>query len=121
MNDSGWPMPESQCPKCERWLDRSSSPIDPNSIPKPGDVTICIRCGQISKFNSMLHLERLKRSEFQALPDETKTTLFQMSAAIAQLNGKKIVAVIVDDDEDRPPQGIQMYEVRVKRKPESEL
>lgn len=111
-----WPVPESKCPQCGHWLDGTTNPHDPNAIPRPGDVTICILCGQLCMFDKMLHLRRMKRSEFHALSDTLKGTMLSAVKFIADREGKKLVTIIVDEDEDRPPKGVEMgLEFRKKK------
>jgi len=54
-------MPSQPCLNCDAQLDAASS-IDHSNKPKPGNVTICIRCGHLMAFD--------KKLRFRALTDE---------------------------------------------------
>ena len=48
-------VPESACPSCGYLFDRASG-VDHSSVPHPGDVTVCIRCGAPAFFASDMSL-----------------------------------------------------------------
>lgn len=45
--------PESKCPVCGHILDAATS-INGEFEPRPGDVTLCVQCGEILIFNKDL-------------------------------------------------------------------
>jgi hypothetical protein len=48
-------VPESPCPGCGKKLDGATD-WSGNAAPSPGDVTVCIDCGEISEFEPDLSL-----------------------------------------------------------------
>jgi hypothetical protein len=43
-------IPAMPCPHCGYIVDRSTPASDQATIPKPGDITICFDCGEISEY-----------------------------------------------------------------------
>jgi len=58
-------MPTSICPICKSSLEAATSLK--NEIPDPGDISVCLYCGNILKFNDDLELVSLSNDEMQAL------------------------------------------------------
>ena len=50
----------SQCPGCKRTLYVASS-FQANAIPKPGDPTVCLYCGEILEFRADMQLKPISR------------------------------------------------------------
>lgn len=44
------------CPYCSKFFDRATSPEDFKLTPNPGDISICIDCGETSKFDEKMKL-----------------------------------------------------------------
>jgi predicted nucleic-acid-binding Zn-ribbon protein len=61
---------KDSCPYCGHNFDSASMPGDETIRPVPGDITLCIKCGEVSQFGdemelspfnvSQLNLEQLK-------------------------------------------------------------
>jgi len=56
-------IPKSTCPKCGYLLDTSTSVFDDCTVPKAGDVSLCLACGEISVFNKDLTLRVPTKTE----------------------------------------------------------
>lgn len=52
----------TECPYCNNAIDRASG-ILREQPPEPGDVCICLYCGEASKFNDQLQIEKLDELE----------------------------------------------------------
>lgn len=48
--------PTNLCPHCGYMIDRASG-LDGEQGPRPGDVTLCLRCAEVSLFGATLQLE----------------------------------------------------------------
>jgi transcription initiation factor IIE alpha subunit len=77
-------LPRSNCPKCKEPLDAATSNEDIS--PKPGDLTICINCGTMLKFNHNLSIEELTTDEFMDLHDDERIALKNMQTAIMAIS-----------------------------------
>lgn len=68
-------LPESTCPICGYMFDAASHPIDENATPKPGDLSLCLKCGELMVFKADMTLVQagfkdvmdLKTKEFMLL------------------------------------------------------
>ena len=49
-------MPASTCPTCGYVMDDATCVTDASKRPKPGDVSVCMRCGEILAFSGTLNL-----------------------------------------------------------------
>ncbi len=65
-----WEMPKSACPGCGYKVDHCSRPEQgvPLRKPKPGDLSLCLNCGQVNKFDAKMELVE---SEVEDMDDLT--------------------------------------------------
>lgn len=57
----------SKCPWCRHALELASGAFEPNAKPKPGDFTICIKCGKILRFRERLALGKLEYQDLEEI------------------------------------------------------
>lgn len=66
-------VPDSECPTCGRPLSAASHSTD-LAMPSPGDVSLCLYCGEMLEFDALLHSVRLseavRRNLITKYPDE---------------------------------------------------
>ena len=48
-------VPESPCPHCGKKLDAAADPLG-TATPSPGDLTLCLDCGEMSEIGADLRL-----------------------------------------------------------------
>ena len=81
-------VPESYCPRCFHKFDRASGLAlhTTGEGPRPGDLTLCIACGQLLTFTPELDVRLPSPDEFERLAsDPTMTHMvesFRMAMAI---------------------------------------
>jgi len=80
-------VPVSKCPSCGTQLDAATHPTEDVS-PSPGDVTICLHCQEILRFDATLALVRPDRAEIEEIcrqQPELRDEVFryQRAAAVA--------------------------------------
>jgi hypothetical protein len=69
-------LPESACPRCGYVMDDASPIFGPDCWPVPGDVSVCLMCGEFLCFDSELLLHRATNEEINDLgPDDRKWAL----------------------------------------------
>ena len=73
------------CPACGLKMDASSD-MDGKAIPKPGDFTLCIRCGCVLVFTDELIGRRAEQADLDALNDAERHALLVISAAIENVH-----------------------------------
>ena len=56
--DESWPMPESSCPVCKHKFNRVSD-LKESKRPKPGDITLCIKCAAVLHFDKEMRVQKL--------------------------------------------------------------
>lgn len=47
----------SLCPACGYAVDAASPTLDPRAVPKPGDISLCLRCAAVNRFGADLSIE----------------------------------------------------------------
>jgi hypothetical protein len=78
-------VPDQACPRCGYKFDRAS-PAMPNTAatPSPGDISLCLDCGQILVFNDDARTTHAATSaELADLDFETRATIRKGQRAIA--------------------------------------
>lgn len=71
----------ASCPSCRHTLPLACG-IDHEDEPKPGDLTLCIRCAAYLQFDDDLQLEIFPEVELLDLPDDTRLLLVRGRQAI---------------------------------------
>jgi len=61
-----------RCPSCRHEMHQAMSTNNQSTPPEPGDVTICIRCAALLKFNSTMGVRLLRRAEMRRLRHSQK-------------------------------------------------
>ena len=56
-------LAETKCLRCHHKLDAASCLADDAAVPKPGDITICIKCGYLMTFTDDLSFRDLTEEE----------------------------------------------------------
>jgi hypothetical protein len=51
-------MPDTSCPECGRALSAATH-MESAAMPSPGDVSICLYCGEFLEYDVLLHTVRL--------------------------------------------------------------
>jgi hypothetical protein len=81
-------VPESRCPSCGKLLDAATSITDPGASPSPDDMTICVGCGAILKFDKDLHLQELLQKDYDAIDTEDLLMITKMQTAVIETKRK---------------------------------
>ena len=68
-------LPISRCPSCGYQFDSATALENPDAKPKPGDLSICLNCGEWLTFADDLTVRLLESKEFQALPHHIRKRL----------------------------------------------
>lgn len=79
------------CPACGYRSDSSTS-IGTQAVPKPGDITLCIKCGEMNRFTQSLQLEPVPDDWLADLPLEERNELLDMEERIkSYIRYKKLI------------------------------
>lgn len=78
---------DQTCPVCSTLLNAASG-FNNNASPSPGDVSICIRCGAVLKFDEQMTLQQVPEAELQALDQDDRRLLFEARSAVRDLRTK---------------------------------
>lgn len=81
-------MGDDHCPHCGTLLDAASDPLGDHK-PSPGDLTICVGCGNICMFGDDFGLRKLEQEEYDSLPPELRVKLFIYQAALERAKQKE--------------------------------
>ena len=74
-------VPLSACVHCGEEIDAATA-VDDARSPGPGDLSVCLRCGQIHFFNDDMILVALAPKDFSLLPVQVRRKLRRVVAAI---------------------------------------
>ncbi len=77
-------IPDSHCHACGTLFDRASDLLG-RARPKPGDISVCVRCGVAATYDQDLRVVPLSASELAALPDEVRDKLARYVRAVRAL------------------------------------
>jgi hypothetical protein len=75
------------CVTCHAEIDQNSHPTDTKIRPKPGDITLCIHCGQAYQFDAKLREFPLRDSE---IPEDARGEIMKLRYAIARASADRI-------------------------------
>lgn len=74
-------MGKDFCPHCNYELDAASS-IEGEIVPVPGDVSICINCGEFLEFASDMALTEITRETLNDLTEDQLSQLMRIKEFI---------------------------------------
>lgn len=77
----------SPCPRCDRWLDRTSHGRGAAVLPKPGDLTLCIGCCALLVFDDNMRLAEPSAEILADIDAETMAEVEQIKTAIRITRG----------------------------------
>ena len=65
-------LPTSFCPWCGYQVDAATCATDQNAKPRPGDLSMCLKCLSFLQFGDDLRLVALPDAAFHKLDDELR-------------------------------------------------
>lgn len=65
----------SNCPSCGKLLSGATSLNEEDALPSPGDISVCMDCATILKFDNDLRLVAISNEEFAGYPEDIKKTV----------------------------------------------
>lgn len=75
-------LPPSPCPECKKVMDGATC-FNEDAVPGPGDVTVCMYCSALLVYEKDMQLRKMTPEEERKLPDEARTTVFQVRLFLA--------------------------------------
>lgn len=75
-------MGEDHCPACNYLCDSASALNEPHSTPNPGDVSICLNCGELLEFSSDMALIEIRKETLSELEPKQLQELYNARAHI---------------------------------------
>ena len=81
-------MPLSYCPSCGYKMNAATS-LENDAVPKSGDFSVCLRCGEILRFDENLLLRVVPLKEWDTLPKYEKEVLLKYSVAARRVHMKE--------------------------------
>lgn len=76
------PLPESKCPVCGYVTDAATCVGHPSKRPRLGDISLCMGCGEILVFDSILSLHPAGLDDMLNLTEKTSKQLARVQALI---------------------------------------
>lgn len=74
-------MPLAPCPWCDA-LHALASDMQGTASPGPGDIAVCITCGQAAVYTGELLKRRLTDSDWNGLDQQTRQSLIHYAQAV---------------------------------------
>jgi hypothetical protein len=81
LDSKGNLLPTVACPVCLYMMDCASS-LEPCQRPRPGDFSLCLKCGAILRFQENFHLRAATEFEIRFLPDKERKVLLEAQMVI---------------------------------------
>lgn len=83
-NEAGALLPASRCPVCHYQMDAATcaNKADEAARPRPGDISICISCGEILVFDDNFALRPAGVDDLLAVPPEEMKRINQAQRLI---------------------------------------
>lgn len=69
------PLPMSTCPTCGYQVDAATHPVNDKAVPKPGDLSLCMKCGELMTFNDDMTLRLSSIEDVMGLKPEENNLL----------------------------------------------
>jgi acetyl-CoA carboxylase beta subunit len=76
-------IPQSPCLNCGKLLDGATC-IDNDSMPDPGDVTICIYCGHLMMFDAQMRLRDLSDEKVRQVAGDGRIVAVQRARRVLE-------------------------------------
>lgn len=76
--------PTSYCASCGYRLDASTSISSVEIEPSPGDLSVCLNCGDVSEFNDILVCVPCPEETLNKLSPKTKTMLTKLQNIVRE-------------------------------------
>lgn len=73
------------CINCGHTLDACTA-MEDGATPNPGDITICLYCGEVSAFCEDLTTRSVSKEEFESYDDDLKSEIIKVQALIRITN-----------------------------------
>lgn len=73
-NDRG-PLPTSTCPVCKYEMDSATCVGVEGIEPQPGDVSLCLNCGEVLQYNDILVLKTVTDEELAFMDNQSKAAI----------------------------------------------
>jgi hypothetical protein len=87
MSDENWTecKLDSTCPHCGRANDGHTTTGSEAPAPQPGDISMCIGCGQFARFGDDMKLHAFTEEEKRLIGTDQEATQFMVRAKLAWL------------------------------------
>lgn len=81
------------CPKCGAFLEMATSIDDSKERPKPGDLSVCIYCGEVLEFGPDMVVSSISEEKWWKLGVDVRANLILAQAFVksAQFKPNRIV------------------------------
>lgn len=63
------------CPYCGYKMDTSKGAMDDTARPEPGDISVCLSCGEAGIFNEAMAMRQMTEAERASIPKEQRLLL----------------------------------------------
>ncbi len=84
------PLPGLLCPACRRLNDQAEAADFSNAKPSPGDLSVCIYCGEFATYTEGLRLKLLTEDDFSRLPHANKLELLHAKKFVFKIRRQKL-------------------------------
>jgi RNase P subunit RPR2 len=81
------------CPGCRQTINATSDPKG-RGAPRSGDVTICVGCGTILRFDAQLRLSAMTPEQLEQLPANTAEELREQQERWRARRGSRSTVVV---------------------------
>jgi hypothetical protein len=83
--EGGGVLPSDSCPTCSHRLDSATPlPNQGNCRPRPGDLTVCVKCGEALEYTEAMFLKIATVSHLMGLPSEQQAAMSKAQKLIRE-------------------------------------
>jgi hypothetical protein len=77
-------MISEKCPGCGKMLEVDTAVKNPEAMPQPKDLSVCLYCGVILEFDDTLHRIALSKEQIGKLEPEVRAEVLEIQQVIWQ-------------------------------------
>jgi hypothetical protein len=82
-------VPATHCPECGYRMDGATAADQENAMPAPGDVSVCLNCGQLLTFEDAMTLRKPKREEIgELMRNRNNWAIIEKAQTYIRLRGR---------------------------------
>ena len=84
VNPNAGTLPLSHCPTCGYEMDSATCTVDETRKARPGDLSCCLKCGELLMFDEALSMQLLDLNHMLKIPQKQQDELLRVQRVIRE-------------------------------------